>query len=89
MDHLVIEARAIAQGLKDCADHCGLGQDALRARLLTAAAMIVRLIHRIERQESEVPAWVGTCSNRQIPDRESRQAASTGDEVAPSQGGVP
>lgn len=51
MNELVQEARAVAQGLKDCADQCRPNQEALRARLLIAAHMIHRLCHRIQRME--------------------------------------
>jgi hypothetical protein len=52
MDYLIDEARAVAQGLKDTAEHCGPDQDALRVRLLDAAYMILRLVHRI-RQDAK------------------------------------
>ena len=48
-DPLIQEARATAQGLKDTAAHCHPDQEALRARLLIAASVIGRLIHRIQR----------------------------------------
>lgn len=48
IDPLIAEARAVAQGLKDTAAHCDPHQEALKARLVIAAHMIVRLCHRIE-----------------------------------------